>query len=50
MNPIKHFKCYQIISDIRITNLASKGVFTHKTEYKALVLILPEYFDQYNNT
>ena len=50
MNPIKHFKCYQIISNIRQINLASKGVFRHKTEYKAIFLILNEYFDQYYNT
>ena len=50
VNPIKHFKCCQIVTDIRLTNLAPKGVFRHKTEYKTIVLIRPEYFDQYYNT
>ena len=50
MNPIKHFKCCQMVTDIRLTNLASKGVFKHKTEYKTIVLIQLEYFDQYYNT
>ena len=50
MNPIKRFKCCQIVTDIRLTNLASKGVFKRKTEYKTIVLIQLEYFDQYYNT
>ena len=50
MNPIKHFKYCQIVTDIRLTNLASKCVFKHKTEYKTIVLIQLEYFDQYYNT
>ena len=50
MNPIKHFKCCQIVTEIRLTNLASKGVFKHKIVCKTIVLIQLEYFDQYYNT